>query len=152
MIIGGPGAGKSWLAGELGRRTGLPVFHVDDFVWAANGSVRAPEQIDRDLRDLASGERWIIEGGNSRTYAARAARADTIVHLGPPRWLRLMRVWRRDGWRWNLLKWTLHYDKVFGRKDRFVVESAPSGVRVHEFTSSAAVEGWLGQVERSPEP
>lgn len=33
MILGQPGAGKSWLARELGARTGLPVIHMDCIHW-----------------------------------------------------------------------------------------------------------------------
>lgn len=33
MIVGGPGAGKLWLARDLGRISGLPVFHMDQIHW-----------------------------------------------------------------------------------------------------------------------
>lgn len=117
MIIGGPGSGKSWLAQHLGPQHDLPVYAVDDAVWDRYGVLRAPDDIDEQVRQLAKQEKWIIEGGNSRTYTDRVRRADTIIRLAPPKWLRLYRVLRRDGLRFDLLKWTLRYDQVFGPKD-----------------------------------
>ena len=67
MIIGGPGSGKSWLAGVLAAKLDLRLIAVDDHVWRPDRSVRSPEEIDTRLRDAAITESWIIEGGNSRT-------------------------------------------------------------------------------------
>lgn len=117
MIIGGPGSGKSWLAQNLGERHGLPVYAVDDAVWDGHGVLRAPDDIDARVRQLADQDKWIIEGGNSRTYHERVQRADTIIRLAPPNWHRFYRVLRRDGLRFDLLSWTLRYDRVFGPKD-----------------------------------
>jgi adenylate kinase family enzyme len=33
MIVGQPGSGKSWLAGQIGKRLGLPVHHMDHIHW-----------------------------------------------------------------------------------------------------------------------
>ena len=118
MIIGGPGSGKTWLARRLGENLNLPVYSVDDAVWDPCGNVRLADEVDSLTRSLAMRESWIIEGGNSRTYADRARRAHVIVRLSPPRWLRFCRVLRRDGPRRELLWWTLRYDKMFGGKDR----------------------------------
>lgn len=117
MIIGGPGSGKTWLAQRLGETLGLPVHSVDDAVWDPYGAIRPADEIDSLVRALAIQESWIIEGGNSRTYADRADRAHVIIRLTPPLWLRFYRVLRRDGLRRELLWWTLRYDKVFGAKD-----------------------------------
>jgi adenylate kinase family enzyme len=114
MIIGGPGSGKTWLAQRLGRRYQLPIHAVDDEVWDRHGNLRASEDIDARVRRLAAKDRWIIEGGNSRTYADRVQRADAIIRLVPPIWQRLYRVLRRNGLRVELLRWTLRYDTVFG--------------------------------------
>lgn len=83
MVIGGPGSGKTWLAKELARCTGLPVIAIDDLVHDAAGQQRPPARIDADARAAADSSRWIIEGGNSRTYDYRAQRANCIVLLQP---------------------------------------------------------------------
>ncbi len=96
MIMGQPGAGKSWLARELGRITGLPVVHMDRIHWM-------PGWVERPLAEkvvmahaVEAGERWIFEGGLSATYENRASRAELIVWLDLPVWLRLWRVTRRS--------------------------------------------------------
>jgi len=122
MIIGGPGAGKTWLALRLGLRYEIPVHSVDDHVWDERGAVRPDEAIDARMRQLALSETWIIEGGNSRTYGDRARRADVIIRLAPPNWQRLYRMLFRDGMRVELLRWTLKYDRVFGPKDEAVLQ------------------------------
>lgn len=123
MIVGGPGSGKTWLAQRLCRRYELPIFAVDDEVWDLHGNLRASEDIDARVRRLTALNKWIIEGGNSRTYTDRAQRADAIIRLVPPIWRRLYRVLLRNGLRLELLRWTLRYDKVFAPKDRLALET-----------------------------
>ncbi|KQN71578.1 hypothetical protein ASE94_11090 [Devosia sp. Leaf64] len=136
MIIGGPGSGKTWLARRLGRRYELPVHAVDEEVWDPLGNLRAPDDIDARVRRLTAQERWIIEGGNSRTYIDRVQRADAIIRMVPPVWLRLSRVLRRDGIRIQLLRWTLRYDEVFGPKDRLALESGQGSATCIEIGSN----------------
>ncbi|MBF9033003.1 AAA family ATPase [Rhodobacterales bacterium HKCCE2091] len=95
MIIGQPGAGKSWLARRLGEMTGLPVYHVDQIHWL-------PGWVQRPMRDrirLSNGvearDEWIYEGGLSATWDNRLDRADTLICLDMPFALRIWRVfWR----------------------------------------------------------
>ena len=97
MVVGGPGSGKSTLAVELGRRTGLPVRHMDLIHWQPGWVERPVEEKDRLTREVHAEDAWIFEGGHSRTYDERAARADTLIWLDLPVTLRLWRVLRR--WR-----------------------------------------------------
>lgn len=145
MIIGGPGAGKTRLAAILAEKLQLPVVSVDDFVWRAGGSLRAAADIDADVRAAAAQDRWIIEGGNSRTYADRLSRADTLVRLSPPRLIRMLRVLRRGAVSRDLLVWTWRYDPVFGPKDRAAVEQAKAAadICVHELATGREVAAFV---------
>src|SRR5262245_46828 len=94
-IIGPGGAGKTSLALELGRRTGLPVVHLDRVYWRAGWVEPPDEDWERDHREALSGEAWIADGNFGSTMAERLALADTIVLLDPPPLLCLWRVaWR----------------------------------------------------------
>ncbi|MCF3974098.1 AAA family ATPase [Paracoccus sp. EGI L200073] len=95
MIVGGPGAGKSWIARRLGRISGLPVFHMDHIHWLPGWTPRDPLEKDMLTKDIHARDQWIFEGGHSRTYQARAARAEMLVWLDLPVGLRVRRVlWR----------------------------------------------------------
>lgn len=145
MIIGGPGSGKTWLARRLGARLDLPVFSVDDAVWDPDGVMRPADDIDTLVRDWAIEDRWIIEGGNSRTYADRVRRAHAIILLAPPRWLRFYRVLRRDGLRRERLRWTLRYDSVFGAKDRDAMALGRDTARCIEIRSAGDLNRLIGE-------
>ena len=145
MLIGGPGSGKTWLARRLGACLDLPVHSVDDAVWDPDGVMRPADDIDTLVRDLAARDRWIIEGGNSRTYADRARRAHAIIRLLPPRWLRFYRVLRRDGLRRERLWWTLRYDSVFGAKDRDAMALGQATARCIEIRSAGDLNKLTGE-------
>lgn len=95
MIIGQPGSGKSTLAWNLGKRTGLPVIHVDKLHWQSGWVERGDAERTRLCEEAASEEQWIIEGGHSATWPGRVARADMLVCLERPVTLRMWRVVRR---------------------------------------------------------
>lgn len=130
MVIGGHGSGKTWLAIRLARKTALPLFSVDDILHEETAALRAPEDIDRAINSWISGESWIVEGGNSRTYPRRASRANLILRLQPPPWLRFFRLLRRYGRTLQLMRWSLKYDRVFGPKDDQALRHAAHATRI----------------------
>lgn len=144
MIIGGPGSGKTSLARRLGESLDLPVHSVDDAVWDPEGVMRPADEIDDMVRAWSMGERWIIEGGNSRTYANRARRAHAIIRLLPPKWLRFCRVLRRDGPRRERLWWTLRYDRVFGDRDRDAISLGQGTAKCIEIRSARDLKQLIG--------
>jgi adenylate kinase family enzyme len=95
VILGCSGSGKSTLARRMGDRLGLPVVHLDALFWL-------PGWVESDLASFRSrvaealaGDRWVCDGGYSRTYDLRFPFADTVIWLERPRWLCLWRViWR----------------------------------------------------------
>ncbi|NIA71703.1 DNA topology modulation protein FlaR [Pelagibius litoralis] len=96
MIVGGPGSGKSTLANLLGSRSGLPVFHMDHIHWKSGWIERSKVEKDQLTHKVHMLDRWIFEGGHSRTYDERVERADTFIWLDFPVWIRLWRVLRRS--------------------------------------------------------
>src|SRR4029079_8670763 len=84
-ILGSGGAGKTWLANELGRRTGLPVVHLDRIFWAPGWTEREPAAAKADLAEVVGRDEWILDGNFlNRLGAERLARADTVVFLDVP--------------------------------------------------------------------
>lgn len=84
LILGCPGSGKSTFARALGERTGLPLIHLDNVWWRADGTHISREEFDRALAELLAGEKWIMDGDYSRTYEVRIRASDTVIFLDYP--------------------------------------------------------------------
>ena len=98
-IIGGPGAGKSYLADKLAREFGIPHYDLDDLQWdngsETYGAKRNPRERDRLLKEILDQENWIVEG----VYYAWCGRcfeeADQIYLLRVPPYKYKYRLLRR---------------------------------------------------------
>lgn len=89
------GAGKSTFARKLGRKSGIPVHHLDSYYWKP-GWVEAEEAEFRAAQEeLTEGENWIIEGNYTSTFDIRLARADTFIYLEVPLAVCVYRVLKR---------------------------------------------------------
>jgi len=95
VVIGPPGAGKSHLALELARRTGLPLVHLDREFWRPGWIATPQEEWRKRHAELIARPDWIIDGNFAGTLAERAARADLILFLDYPLWRSLWGVLRR---------------------------------------------------------
>ena len=84
LILGCPGSGKSTFARALAARTGLPVVHLDNIWWRADGTHVSREAFDRALDGLLRGEQWIMDGNYRRTMEVRPRAADTAIFLDYP--------------------------------------------------------------------
>ncbi|MEO1222624.1 MAG: DNA topology modulation protein FlaR [Pseudomonadota bacterium] len=169
MIVGGPGSGKSTLARALGPLTGLPVFHMDHIHHMPGWVERPKSEKDRMTREVHGREAWIFEGGHSRTYAERLARADTLIWLDLPVTLRLLRVIRRtlryrgrsrpdlpEGCpeRLNIemlrfLAYILRSRRPTRAKIQAMAGAPPPHVRVVHLTNVRAVDSFLGALRTS---
>ena len=95
LIIGSPGAGKSTLAREVARVTGLPLVHLDQLHWSAGWVESTRAEMEAKVREVIAGPRWVIDGNYGGTLALRLTRADTVIDLDLPRWLCVFNIVRR---------------------------------------------------------
>lgn len=100
LVIGPCGAGKSTLSGELGKRLGLPVLHMDQLNWKSGWQESAPEELRAKLNTVIAGETWLIDGTYGGTLVPRLEQADTVIYLDYPIRLCVTRLLRRI-WTWR---------------------------------------------------
>ncbi len=166
MIIGGSGAGKSTLARKIGAATGLPVVHIDPMYYRA-GWVPRPKVETRDLvLEAAAAEAWVFDGNHHSTFPQRVARADTLIWLDLPTWLRMWRVVARR-WQYRgqtrpdmapdcperlnmyfLFYWVGGYRWRMRPKDAALMQALPPHVTGVRLQSRGAVAEYLADIEK----
>jgi adenylate kinase family enzyme len=85
MVIGSGGAGKSTFARELAGVTGLPLIHLDQYFWHPGWIPTPPDEWLERVRQLSSGDAWIIDGNYGGSLSPRVQRCDAIVFFDLPR-------------------------------------------------------------------
>lgn len=95
LVYGVTGSGKTTLAAEISRRTGIPWHSVDDITWQP-GWVSTPddEQVEI-ITDRCAQDEWILDTAYGKWLHIPLARVELIVALDYPRWFSLMRLLRR---------------------------------------------------------
>ncbi len=106
LILGCPGSGKSTFARALAAKTGLPLVHLDNVWWRADGTHISREDFDRTLSELLRGEKWIMDGDYSRTYEVRVRAADTVIFLDYPEEVCMAGIIARVGQKRPDIPWT----------------------------------------------
>ena len=122
----------------------------------------------RMAREVEEKEEWIFEGGLSRTFESRSARADMLVHLDLPMLVRLWRVAKRI-WRYHgqvrpdmgegcpeqisfeFIWYILSTAGKNAKRDQAVANARPQGTTV-TLTSQRQIDRWLKSVEQGGLP
>ncbi len=95
IVVGSPGAGKSWFSQHLGAVTRIEVIHLDHLFWQP-GWVEMPRAEWVEVQaQLVKRESWIIDGYYGATLEIRLERADTVMFLDLPRGICIKRALSR---------------------------------------------------------
>jgi adenylate kinase family enzyme len=160
LILGSGGAGKTTVAARLGTILELPVIHLDASYWSAGWTHPTAEQWEDKVRELATGARWVMDGNYSASLKYRLPRADTVIFLDFPRWLRMVRVMRRllfnfgrtrpdmgedcpERFDARFLMWIWNYEKRSRPRVLAMLESQASHATVLRFCSPSELQQWL---------
>lgn len=160
MIIGGPGSGKSTLARNVGDLLGIPVTHLDAIYWKPGWVFSEHHEVADRLADLYAQDSWVIEGNYSATWHERRDRADALIFLDLPTWLRFWRVLRRslttlgqvradmaegcpEQIDFGFFRFVLGYGIRRRKKAQRFLNSAPDHVATHQLRSVSQVDVFL---------
>ncbi len=169
LIIGNGGSGKSTLARKLGKRTRLPVIHLDREFWRPGWVATPDEEWFARVAELTAGERWIMDGNFGGTMEQRFAAADTIVFLDLPTHVCTWRIIDRalnpraatSGYRPDMaegcaeqldpefIDWVYHYRERRRPGILALLEAAAPTKTVVHLTSSQAAADWLAGLPRA---
>ena len=169
MVIGSGGSGKSSFSRELARRTHLPLIHLDRFYWGPGWKAMEENQWSECVRELASRDRWIIDGNYGSTLSTRVSRCDAIVFFDLPRllcvWGVVRRWWKhrhasrpdlppgcQEKLRPEFIKWVWDYPKRSRPRIMQAIQAAGSSVEIYRIQSrQEARTALLGLARRNSE-
>ncbi len=91
LVLGPPGAGKSKLAKKLSESFNLPLIVLDEIYWRPNWQPMDILSFRKRCLELASKERWVMDGNFGVSFDERFSHADTVIYLQPSVWLCMLR-------------------------------------------------------------
>ncbi|MCI5773893.1 MAG: adenylate kinase [Erysipelotrichaceae bacterium] len=123
IVIGCPGAGKSYFAKQLHALTGLPLYHLD-MIWHKSDKTNITKQEFKEQLDMIiEQEGWIIDGNYQDSLAARLVACDTVFFLDYPLAVCLEGAKTRIGKKRDDMPWI---EEVFDEEFKAFIEAFPS--------------------------
>jgi adenylate kinase family enzyme len=114
IVIGCPGSGKSTFARRLRDLTGLPLSYLDMLWHRPDRTHVSREVFDARLKEVMSGEEWIIDGNYQRTLEVRLCACDAVFLMDYPLDVCLAGAKARVGRKREEMPWTeTEFDSEF---------------------------------------
>lgn len=104
LIMGPPGSGKTTLANKISDITGIEAIHLDYYFWNPGWKQTPLSKFKDIVKDLCSGEQWIVDGNYSKTLNLRLKRADSVIYLDINKYLCLWRCLKRCTLKWGQVR------------------------------------------------
>jgi adenylate kinase family enzyme len=92
VVLGCAGSGKSTVAAELARRTGLPLVPRDEHYWQPGWTAPPDDACRVTQRGLVAEPARVLDGNYASSFDERLPYADTVIVLETPRWRCLVNV------------------------------------------------------------
>lgn len=155
LVIGCPGAGKTYFAKALGKIIGLPVVHMDNLYWHKDKTSISKEELEEKLLPYLKEDKWIIDGNYHDTLKQRLEYATDVFFLNMPRETCIEGILERidqprDDIPWietkkdaiSLIEWTIDYESRTKEDEERLLKQYKK-VNVHILKSRAEVNNYL---------
>ena len=159
LVIGCPGAGKTYFAKKLKEIINLPVVHMDNLYWHKDKTSISQEELEQKLLPYLKNETWIIDGNYHDTLELRLKYATDVFFLNVTREECIEGILERidqprDDIPWietkkdaaELIAWTLDYEERTKAKEEELLKQYPN-IKVHVLKSRQEVNDYLKQTE-----
>lgn len=155
LVIGCPGAGKTYFAKALSKIIGIPVIHMDNLYWNKDKTSVSKEELENKLSPYLKEDKWIIDGNYHDTLKQRLEYATDVFFLNMPRETCIEGILQRidqprDDIPWvetkkdaiDLIEWTIDYeDRTKADEERLLKKYKK--VNVHILRTRAEVNNYL---------
>ena len=160
LVIGCPGAGKTYFAKRLGSILNIPVIHMDNLYWNKDKTAITTEELKEKLLPYLEKETWIIDGNYHHTLEMRLPYATDVFVLDLPRTECIQGILDRidqprDDIPWiereddatELIAWTADYG--FRTKDEeMALLDKNKHLHVHIIKSRQEMNDYLGKLNK----
>lgn len=177
LVYGVTGSGKTSLAKQLSKITGIEATEVDNLTFEP-GWITVPDEIQIDrIKAICSREEWILDSAYAKWLPHVLPHVDLIVCLDYPRLVSLSRLFRRtisrawtkqpvcngntESWklmlsRESILLW--HFKSFQSKKQRIAAwaegntlgfEYMNPECQIIRLTSPAQCDAWVSNLQRS---
>jgi adenylate kinase family enzyme len=85
LVIGCPGAGKTYFSKRLSKILNLPLVHMDNLYWNEDKTSVDLDTLKAKLQPYLEKEEWIIDGNYHKTLEMRLPYASDVFVLDLPR-------------------------------------------------------------------
>ena len=160
LVIGCPGAGKTYFAKKLKEITGLPVVHMDNLYWNEDKTSVSFEELNKKLMPYLKQESWIIDGNYHDTLKLRLEYATDVFFLKMPREVCIEGILERidqprDDIPWvetkkdavELIEWTIDYEARTKADEEALLKEYPK-VKVHILNSRKEADQYLEKAKK----
>ena len=155
LVIGCPGAGKTYFAKALSKIIGIPVIHMDNLYWNKDKTSISKEELENKLLPYLKEDKWIIDGNYHDILKQRLEYATDVFFLNMPRETCIEGILERidkprDDIPWvetkkdaiDLIEWTIDYE-VRTKADEERLLKKYKKVNVHILRTRAEVNNYL---------
>ena len=160
LVIGCPGAGKTYFSKKLKEITNIPVIHMDNLYWHEDKTSISKEELENKLLPYLKQDTWIIDGNYHDTLKQRLKYATDVFFLKMPREQCIEGILERidqprDDIPWietkkdavELIEWTIDYEARTKADEEALLKEFPQ-VKVHIIANRQEADKYLEKAKK----